>query len=84
MRILLIALAPLALPTLVFVLVEFLLRRRVPAWRLMPWAWLTAAGLALALLLMAGGYLMNDYNTAGIYEPAYVDQQGRIVPGRYR
>lgn len=53
-----------------------------PDWDRVPWSWLIAAGGVLALLIMVGGTLVAGYSK-GHYSPAYVDEKGRIVPGRF-
>lgn len=55
---------------------------RQPTWQAVPWTWLLAAGLALAMLIAVGGTLVLGYHT-GSYHPAMVDEHGHLIPGRF-
>ena len=88
MRILIEYILPLALPTLLWVLWLAWRQKRAgagapasPDWRGVPWSWLLAAGLVLAMLTAIGGTMVSGYSTGG-YHPAAIDPQGHIIPGR--
>ena len=84
MRIFITIVLPLFLPTLIYVLWLVTVGRAQPAgagmWRDLPWAWLAAAGVALAAVLL---YLVSvhvERTGSGSYvPPRYID--GKIVPG---
>lgn len=89
MRILIEYILPILLPTALWVLWLIWRQRRAaaagrpePGWDTVPWSWLLIAGGVLALLLVVGGTLVAGYST-GQYHPAYVDQHGNIVPGKF-
>ncbi len=89
MRILIEYILPVLLPTALWILWLAWGRQRArargrtePAWQAVPWSWLLAAGLVLAMLIATGGTLMQGYGT-GRYHPAMVDQHGHIVPGGF-
>ncbi|HIJ62450.1 MAG TPA: hypothetical protein HPQ04_07130 [Rhodospirillaceae bacterium] len=50
-------------------------------WQAVPWTWLLAAGLALAMVIATGLTLTEGYRTGG-YHPAAIDEHGRMIPGR--
>lgn len=89
-RILLTYLLPIVLPTLLYVLWLRVVQRRAAAagqparaWAEVPWAWLFATGLALAGIISAGTLVMGESDETGDYRPPYVDERGRVVPGRF-
>lgn len=82
-------LLPLVLPTLLFLLYAWYMRRRAvalghpepPPWTQGPWGWLVIAGAALsAVSLIALALVGDDVNRGGIYVPAKVID-GKLVPG---
>ncbi len=89
MRILIEYLLPIFLPTALWLSWLAWTRRRArlggrpgPDWQAVPWSWLLAAGLVLAMLIAVGGTMIAGYGT-GRYHPAAVDDHGHIVPGRF-
>jgi hypothetical protein len=46
-----------------------------------PWVWLAAAGVVLALVVTWGGWLRVGVH-AGKYHPANIDAAGHLQPGR--
>ncbi len=89
MRILIEYLLPIFLPTALWLLWLAWGRRRsrisgrsVPDWQAVPWSWLLAAGLVLAMLIAVGGTMISGYGT-GRYHPASVDEHGHVIPGRF-
>lgn len=89
MRILIEYILPVALPTLLWLLWLAYAQRQARAggrspvdWQAVPWTWLLAAGLALALVLTVGLTLTRGYHTGGYHPPA-IDGSGRMVPGRF-
>lgn len=50
-------------------------------WQAVPWTWLLAAGLVLAMVIATGMTLTEGYRTGG-YHPAAIDDHGRMIPGR--
>lgn len=86
-RVLLDILPPLLLPTLLWLLRLSWKQKRdggalLPDWQLVPWSWLLMTGIALALMVLFAGALLDDTAT-GRYHPARIDQQGRLVPGGF-
>lgn len=57
--------------------------RQGPDWQSVPFSWLLAAGIALAMTIAIGGLLHTGYAT-GSYRPAAVDDKGRLIPGEFR
>ena len=89
MRILIEYIVPVLLPTGLWILWLAWGRHRArlggqaqPAWNAVPWSWLLAVGLALAMLIATGGTMIRGYGT-GRYHPAVVDEHGHIVPGGF-
>lgn len=91
MRLVLTYLLPLVLPTAFYLIWLFVLRPRraaaagqAPELQDVPWLWLALAGAVLALIVMFGGaVLRGDGDDRSGYSPAYIDERGRIVPGRF-
>ena len=90
MRILIDYLAPVFLPSLLWILwLSWRQRRAIrrgripPAWNTVPWVWLLVAGGLLTLVIAFGGVLEGK-RSVGHYSPAYVDRNGRLVPGQVR
>jgi ABC-type transport system involved in cytochrome c biogenesis permease subunit len=87
MRVFLTYVVPIVLPTALYVLWLLWAGRRAgtgkPQWKEVPWVWLASAGALLAGLVIAAGMLAGDYSVGKTYRPAYVDEQGRVVPGRF-
>jgi|GEM_PF-4505393 len=86
-RVLLDILPPLLLPTLLWLARLSWQQKRnggrlLPDWQLVPWSWLLMAGVALALLVLFGGALVNGTST-GHYHPAQIDQQGKLHQGGF-
>ena len=88
MRILIEYILPLSLPTVLWVLWLTWRQHRAaatgrasPDWRGVPWSWLLAGGLVLAMLMAVGGTMVSGYSTGG-YHPATIDPQGHVIPGR--
>lgn len=88
MRVFLTYVVPIVLPTALYVLWLVWAGRRAgtgaPVWRDVPWVWLASAGAALAALVLVAGSVTGDYSIGKTYRPAYVDEQGRVVPGQFR
>jgi hypothetical protein len=60
-------------------------RRRLsdPAWREAPWAWLTAAGLAMLIGSFLALGIKPDTPIGGTYVPPH-EEDGKLVPGQVR
>ncbi len=86
-RILLTWILPLLLPTAVYLAWALWARRRRaaegPELQDVPWTWLLAAGLVLAFLVTGAVFMSGGAGTGRTYVPAYVDEEGRTVPGRF-
>ena len=89
MRILIQYVLPILLPTFLWVVWLVWRQRRAsatgappPGWDKVPWSWLLIARCLLALLVAVGGALVSGYSK-GQYQPAYVDDHGQLVPGRF-
>lgn len=87
MRILIEYILPLALPTVLWLAWLAHLQKRARAkggvdWQAVPWTWLLALGLVLALVIAGGITFTEGYHTGG-YHPAAIDDHGRMVPGRF-
>lgn len=89
MRIVLTYLLPLILPTALYLTWLTLRAKRAEAQGgtapppKVPWVWLAAAGLALAMLVAAGTALMGEGRPGDVYRAPYVDDSGKVVPGRF-
>lgn len=79
---------PLILPTILFLLYAWYMRRRAlalghpepPPWTQGPWGWLIIIGAALSALSLIGLALFDDNAQDGVYVPAKVID-GQLVPG---
>ncbi|WP_142847335.1 hypothetical protein [Telmatospirillum sp. J64-1] len=82
MRFFLTYLLPLFLPTLLYLLWIVLVNRGKPLSEV-PWTWLAAAGVAFALVITIGVTIMDPQQRGPgtAYEPARLDEQGRVIPG---
>ncbi len=75
-------LVPLLAPTLIYLYLKN--RTGTPvaiAAKDAPWVWLSAAGVALAAVILGAWALTSGGSTESVYEPAHIED-GRVVPGR--
>jgi uncharacterized membrane protein len=88
LRVLLEYIIPIALPSLLYLAWLVYENGRVARggtgvlrrWQEGPWAWLFAAGVALAVIATILISTLGGYGTAGRYVPPRVED-GRVVPG---
>ena len=88
LRVLLEYVVPIALPSLLYLSWLAYENRRIARggegvlrrWQEGPWAWLFAAGVALAVTGTLMLSLLGGFGTEGRYVPPHVED-GRIVPG---
>lgn len=80
---------PLILPTVLFLLwARFAPRHRVEGEEIeqveIPWLWLVGVGVLLAGLSIGAFTLHDGASPGAAYEPAYVDKDGKLVPGQFK